>query len=282
MLNNSIKSNLTKDDIISDIRLTLGADIHRSFVYIIVEGEDDIKFWKSELNDNVYLYESYDGKNGVEIIAGEVFKTNKRVIGIRDRDYSDFETGTNQVYTYDNSCMEMMFLEDEVALEKICCEFYQGSMNNQELKEHVLSELCFLGCVRKLNEQKSWELILKGISVSKACDKRTLKLCTEKLKTEINKMNNSKFDSVKSSEVDSEVITNNSIEDFLLITQGHDFANLFATICNFIKPKSKGISGKNVEECLRCAFTHQSFTKTKLYGMLVNHQEIIDINFLVA
>lgn len=41
---NSIQSNLTKDDLIAEIRLTLGADFKREHTVIIVEGEDDISF----------------------------------------------------------------------------------------------------------------------------------------------------------------------------------------------------------------------------------------------
>ena len=41
---NSIKANLTKDSIISDIKLLLGADINKENIYVVVEGDDDIKF----------------------------------------------------------------------------------------------------------------------------------------------------------------------------------------------------------------------------------------------
>lgn len=43
MDSNSIRDNLSKEDIISDILLCLGADIHRENIYLLVEGEDDIK-----------------------------------------------------------------------------------------------------------------------------------------------------------------------------------------------------------------------------------------------
>ena len=43
---NSIQSNLTKDDLIAEIRLTLGADFKREHTVIIVEGEDDISFFR--------------------------------------------------------------------------------------------------------------------------------------------------------------------------------------------------------------------------------------------
>ena len=38
MASNSIRSNLTKEDIISDITLCMGADIDRKNIYLLVEG----------------------------------------------------------------------------------------------------------------------------------------------------------------------------------------------------------------------------------------------------
>lgn len=39
MASNSIRSNLTKEDIISDITLCMGADIDRKNIYLLVEGD---------------------------------------------------------------------------------------------------------------------------------------------------------------------------------------------------------------------------------------------------
>ena len=62
MVNNSIRCNLTKNDIISELKLIIAADVNRDNVYIIVEGEDDIKFMSPYLADGVQVFESYDGK----------------------------------------------------------------------------------------------------------------------------------------------------------------------------------------------------------------------------
>lgn len=56
---NSIQSNLTKDDLIAEIRLTLGADFKREHTVIIVEGEDDISFFYGKLSSNVDIRESF-------------------------------------------------------------------------------------------------------------------------------------------------------------------------------------------------------------------------------
>lgn len=86
---NSIQSNLTKDDLIAEIRLTLGADFKREHTVIIVEGEDDISFFNGKLSSNVDIRESFSGKRGVlEIVS---LFSDSRVIGVCDVDY---DTGT--------------------------------------------------------------------------------------------------------------------------------------------------------------------------------------------
>lgn len=73
MASNSIRSNLTKEDIISDITLCMGADIDRKNIYLLVEGEDDIRLLHPYISENVLIYESYDGKKGVEVIVNDRF-----------------------------------------------------------------------------------------------------------------------------------------------------------------------------------------------------------------
>lgn len=89
---NSIQSNLTKDDLIAEIRLTLGADFKREHTVIIVEGEDDISFFNGKLSSNVDIRESFSGKRGVlEIVS---LFSDSRVIGVCDVDYDCFLLGT--------------------------------------------------------------------------------------------------------------------------------------------------------------------------------------------
>uniref|UniRef100_UPI004056AB40 DUF4435 domain-containing protein n=1 Tax=Agathobacter sp. TaxID=2021311 RepID=UPI004056AB40 len=153
MGNNSIRSNLTKDYIISDLRLSLSDDIYREKVFVVVEGEDDIKFLKSYLNnETTVLYESYDGKNGVSEIVKNFFSTDKRVIGIRDRDYLIYEESP-KIFFYDNCCLEMMIVENEEVFNSIYNEFYKGEMQPMELLNKMLTELKILSIIRMYNEK---------------------------------------------------------------------------------------------------------------------------------
>ncbi len=133
MESNSIKDNLSREDMISNILLCLGADIHRENIYLLVEREDDIKFLRPFLADNVYIYESYDGKNGVEYIVGGRFSTNPRVIGIRDRDYQIVPI-SDKIFYYDYGCMEMMILKNDDVFKYLCAEYYRGEDSIQQLR----------------------------------------------------------------------------------------------------------------------------------------------------
>ena len=49
MENNSIRRNLKREDIISEIRLLCGEDYKKVKTFVIVEGDDDLKFIKINL-----------------------------------------------------------------------------------------------------------------------------------------------------------------------------------------------------------------------------------------
>lgn len=278
MGNNSIKSNLTKDYIISDLRLSLSDDIYRKKVFIVVEGEDDIKFLKSCFNaDTTVLYESYDGKTGVSEIVKNFFPDDKRVIGIRDKDYLSYEESP-KIFFYDNCCLEMMIIENEEAFNSIYNEFYKGEMRSMELLNKMLTELRFLSIIRMFNENFQWEIKLRALSINKIFIPDTYSIDHYKVVNELNKISNNIIDDNKLgmiSEYGNQVQT---VQDLLNITQGHDFSSLFAAICNI--HTNKGIASKKVEMVLRCAYRNEDFQETRLYSSLLTYQENLGIFFL--
>ena len=83
MEKNSIRRNLKREDIISEIKLLCGEDYKKVKTFVIVEGDDDLKFIKNKFNSKAYGFESFSGCDGVEEIVN-YFQSDKRVIGIRD------------------------------------------------------------------------------------------------------------------------------------------------------------------------------------------------------
>ena len=271
MESNSIKDNLSKEHKISDILLCLGADIHKENIYLLVEGEDDIKFLRPFLTDNVYIYESYDGKNGVEYIVGERFGTNLRVIGIRDRDYQ-IAPISDKIFYYDYGCMEMMILKNDDVFKNLCAEYYRGEESAQQLRINLLKELKYLSVIRMYNERENWGKKLRGISIIAAWNSIEKKIDNEVILSKVNQINGGFFKDDVLQKIEQECKREWSEEEFYNNTQGHDFSMLYAGICN--QYKQKGMKYSEIEASSRCIFRQNDFEQTNLYGRLSEYENL--------
>ena len=260
--NNSIREVLNKDDIISSIKL-----LRNSKFILIVEGQDDILFFKKFIENNqVEIYESFSGKIGVfEIINSEALK-DYNLIGVVDKDYS--QENNESIYYYDHSCLEMMLFKEKEIFLKICIEHYkeQNNISSDKLYLYIFEILFYFSILRKRNFEKKYELNLKMISLSKYFDPennlfnykeifKTLKKNTSNKKIDINKIEedilNQRFD-------------NFSLKTFLDITNGHDFIKCLQIFCNLSGTK-RGITEEQISSELRIAYSSENFKKTELY-----------------
>lgn len=256
---------MTKDSIISEIRLLLGSDIKKEQIFVIVEGEDDIRFWKSIISSkSVSLYESYDGKCGITKIIDNHFINEYRVFGIRDRDY-ELNLQAPQIFFYDYSCMEMMLIKSDSAFKKVTSEYYKGNLDEMGLRCFILEELKVLSLMRKNNETLGRAIRFKGLSINNAFSKESLSINNIRLADNIHILNNGNtiysVDDIKDFEL--QTLNENELFD---ITQGHDFTTLMACICSLYLKKN--ISNITIESGLRCSFSLDDFEKTSLYNDL--------------
>lgn len=256
---NSIKTNLTKDSIISDIKLLLGADINKENVYVVVEGEDDIKFLRRYLNSNIMIYESFSGKNGVEEIVQSKNICSSRVIGIRDKDYCNDDKG-KKIFFYDRCCLEMMITEFDKAFNGIYSEFYNGEMEPDELKEHILTELFIVSQVRKYNEENKRGINFKGLSFRSIINDK-FKIDTKKLIDQLRRLNSEK--SIDFTSIIDDLSYQNT-DNKLDITNGHDFILLFKVISDKGCSK-KSANEKDISSVLKSSFSEEFLKETTLY-----------------
>lgn len=271
MANNSIKSNLDKNAIISSIKLSLGADLKNEKYFVVVEGEEDWRFLRKFLTKEVIIYESYSGKKGVNEIVSCAYIDSEKVIGIRDRDYCSYSY--DRIYYYDYSCMEMMIIKDDKVCEALEDEFYDGSLHCYNLRNLILKELFPLSCLRKMNEEKKLGIKFKGISIDNVL-KDDFTLSISKLKENLER--NNRLHELDLSLILDNIINNDyekdGIEDLLKITNGHDFINYFSSICN--KSRKSDISKKQIAPCLRSTYDIGRFKKTDLYNSIERNSAI--------
>ena len=279
MASNSIRSNLTKEDIISDITLCMGADIDRKNIYLLVEGEDDIRLLHPYISENVLIYESYDGKKGVEVIVNDRFLDNKRVIGIRDRDYQQ-EPTSEKIFFYDYNCKEIMLISNDDIIDNLCFEYDKGPLLSRELRNCILNELKILSVIRKYNETKQWGIILKGLSANQGFNTETEKMDNDVIVRKVNQMNGNFISEQILSDIYDEVSGVWSQEQLYYGTQGHDFCTLFATICN--NYRKRGIKPIEVQASARCTFRWSDFVKTKLYLSVKEYSQVHSLKILAG
>lgn len=257
MATNYIKKYLSKDTAISEIKLLLGADIEKIKIIVVVEGEDDTSFLSKFFREHVILVESYSGKQGVEDIINTQEIYDNRVIGVRDKDYCD-RPSNERIFFYDRCCLEMMIIENAESFISICSEYYKGELRADKLKEHILKELYKLSMLRKYNEENNKSINFKGLSFQNFIDNEN-RLNEDNLKKCITKINADPIDF----DCLSEVPRDYSIEDFLNITNGHDFVNFFKVISD--KMNNKMPSSKQISTNLRVSYNRASFLKTDIY-----------------
>lgn len=275
MDNNSIRRNLKREDIISEIRLLCGEDYSKVKTFVIVEGDDDLKFIKNKFNSNTYGFESFSGCAGVEEIVS-CFQSDKRVIGIRDKDYSDLISGTNKIFLYDYHSLEIMLAMNDESFEAVCSEFYCGDEKVFELRNKVFQKLKYISCFRKKNSCEGWELITDNISIDELYRQSKLDR-HEEIAKEINRPSKNNYNLEKQSIVDECYRT---VTDLQSITRGHDFAELFKVICNS-SGIEREIKSRDVELVLRSSFTLESFKNTNLFQSLLKYENDNDLKFLI-
>mgnify|MGYP005785006087 FL=1 len=269
MATNSILDNLTSKDMISTIKLEIGADVNKEKTFLVVEGKDDKKFLKYLVKDNVVICESYSGKKGIEEIL-EKFKNNKRIIGIRDRDYEKRKLD-NRIFFYDFCNIEMMIINDDDAFEKICCEYYEGEIKYNELRKNILQNLLLISILRKRNEDEKKMWNFNGINYD--IDEEG-KIVEESLFFHLQRINPSK----SKDEFVFSLKRIKKYEELLNITNGHDFTKIFIKYCK--KENKKNINENNLLEVFRCAFSKEAFKKTSLYKDIKHYQILNKIQFV--
>ena len=260
-MTNSIRSNLNKDEIISEIKLSMNADyLENKKVFLLVEGNSDVLFLKKFANEDVELLESFSGKQGVKYIV-EHF-SNDKVIGICDRDY-DYAYQNNHIFYYDYSTLEIMIVHNDNVFENVTAEYYYGEMCFNELRIHILKQLCWLSTFRKYSFDKNIGINFNGLSIAELLSNGIFsrERALEKLNL-INSKDLREYTELFQIETDN-------IDNLYNITQGHDFIKAFQKLCqdeNDKSDKKAKIPNLNMMESIfRCSFRIEDLMQTQLY-----------------
>lgn len=276
---NSIRCNMDKDTITADIRMTLGADFNREKAIVVVEGPDDIEFLNGKLSNNVDMYESFSGKEGVKEIVSKF--SEKRVLGICDKDYSAPDPTTNIIY-YDYSCLEMMLVSNSGVFKSFVNNFYYGSETSEYILMKILTNLKWLSIFRKLNSENTWGIKFKGVSIAAACVESDLNISVDVLLHKLMQINRDLITNHREylTLVSNEARQELDVNTYLNITQGHDFIDYFQKIAQESSPIKRSVSKDTLFSGLCCAFRESDFKATQFYRYLKDYAETNSIQLV--
>lgn len=272
---NSIRENLTKDGIISTIRMNLSADPQKPI--ILVEGADDIAFLQHVCNENVYITESYSGKSGVFDILDVITQFDKMnsVIAICDRDY-DTTRYNNKVFYYDYCCLEMMMLSNDGVFRKMISSL---NLKNKSLERQTLLEMLLpLSLWRQKNTVENLGVNFKGIrmmdvwegkfdQLQNRLDLINPHISNQNIQTIMQEVKKALYSEKEKGE-----------ENLLYLTQGHDFISLLQLL-----HKKFCTSGTQGEAAIRlimnASYTAKAFSKTRLFHEIKQKTFVTNISY---
>lgn len=269
----SVTSNLTKDEIIAEISLMSSADFNNKNFFVLVEGKDDMTFLNRKLASNVYLFESFSGKEGVKEIVKYFNKDN--IIGICDKDYDD--CAENHIFYYDCSCLEMMLISCDEAFESFFNANYKGEDDYETIRKKVFDNLKWITYLRYINSKKAIGINFKCISFPKSFDENNKCIDLSKLMKQVFEVNKDLPVKFKKELKDASLFCKSShdLNTYYSMIQGHDFICCFKCFCDAEKNQKNHLSIESLTLSLMSSYRKSDFKKTNLYDILKSYNSAI-------
>lgn len=274
MVGNSILNNCTEQDSINEIRLSLSNDREHNTVHLIVEGDDDLRFFKAFVSDNVIVYVSPKGRTPIKNIVSNF--NQSQVIGICDKDYIPLPDDEH-IFYYDYTCLEIMLLSDVKALKRACvilnpkCAPYSG----EEIKQKVLGSIYWLSACRKYNAYNDCGIRFDGIKPNTLLDEEN-KIEFDALLKDLKQRNPTQDLTFLSLDALKGLCPIQVDGDYRRITQGHDAISVLNEIyiynCEGKKPRE--------QEIVHSIMSGFQFSETELYRVLRIYENTNNLRIL--
>lgn len=269
MQNDSIRENLSKEDIVATIKLEINASVDKKVAIVLVEGQDDIDFVANILCDGVICYESFSGKHGLDELLAHDELQYGGIIAIRDKDYMNISAIPQRMFLYDGCCLETMLVESEEVTAAFYNLYYAGNSTKESYLSDIMRELAPYSILRQRNEQNKWSINFQKAGMGD--------LVTENGRLDIRTL----FDRAKVDEAELAYCKSQADkikkEELREITNGHDLCLMLVA---FARDKWKKLGESGIRHVLLCSYRKSDFQKTKLYTQLKEYQNTYQVKFV--
>jgi hypothetical protein len=281
----TVRSNLGATDTINSIRLEWNSPVGKDLIFVLVEGDDDCKIYpKFFQKDKCRIEQVHGGYSQMEAAIEKFQQYADRIIGIRDADFCHitqiYAQYKNFFYT-DCHDIEMTMIQNNTVFENILHE-YSLQTESVKIKENILLESSFVGCVRYFNEINNCSINFEGIAFGNIVEQlpdHSLSLQKPQCLEIINQRSPNKTETLYKNTINQFILSNRTIDLFQLVN-GHDFIKLLALRINF--QISQKIKDKDVSKSLRNSYRIEDFCQTNLYKCILSWQNTYNRNILIV
>jgi hypothetical protein len=261
------KEDITPESKITELRLDISHPKSRGKVFVLLEGESDVKLYRKLFNNDTCKIETIPGgkiflEKGLETL-NDIYKL---IIGIRDADFLHLEGQKPQfsnLFLTDYHDYELMMASESQCHCPIFFEHTKiASKEHNLIFEKLLNSIQFLGYFRWYNEIENLEFNFRGLGLNDLFDKRTFAIDDKTLiQTVITRSRDAKIKDVEQI-FDSVQGLYDSQHDLFQVCNGHDFMKVMAILCSSSR---KGINEKDMASQFRVAYSQDMFKKTQLF-----------------
>lgn len=266
----SIRENETLEDMVTTLRMELSNDLEGKLSIVLVEGADDISFVKRVFKEDVVCFESPSGKEGVRMLIEAEDIADRRVIGIRDRDYESVAGYPLRLFCYDTCCLETMLLSCEGVVEGIHAVYYKGSMGQETFIMNAMRQLAPLSILREKNERYGFGINFQRAALSEFVSKENESITYWELFLRLG----------QSQEMLEECRQEaGQMQDCQLPakTNGHDICRFLGKI---LKSGKGDLGEKRLREILICSYRTEDFRNTDLYQKISDYQQQNQLHYV--
>lgn len=252
---------------------TIGNHNYKKVVFVLVEGDTDIRLFKKFFNENKCKVEKITGGNPqLEISVERLLNVHKLIIGIRDADFihlNGIEYDKENMFLTDFHDIEMTLIHNDSTFSAILFDFLSdlGKQEHNKVREKIFKIIEQVSLLRWLNDLENLELNFNKLSFRELIDLDKLSIKFEEYFSNIcSKSPNAK---IKNFEIITEEIQKlrEKNPNYFQLSNGHDFVD---TLYRYIQgtKKSASLSKEAVEAIFRTNFRKEDFEKTILFDKI--------------
>ncbi len=268
---------LAPEEVITEVEMSCDGK-----AWIFLEGETDLVFFRSRLNERDLKFFVAGNRDNVLMILKNLLASRKHFIGIIDRDYDDYlqrEHELTHLVVTESRDMENMFFSGEV-LQRVMEEFASrqktpstvgGRLDVHHVRDVIYKISTKIGKLRICNDKYRWGISFKDMDYDKFILRKQLDFDADAFLKHLNGKNNGK---ISITEHMWQKALNECFEGDLnrsdRISHGHDLMNILCISLKCFFGNCKTLDKDTLESIFRLGYSGEELYSNPMWRKILD------------